>query len=67
MKPGQKIAVEIDADGKVELTTTGFRGARECHEATKELEKLLGVTTNDQTTAEGRQQAGQGTTQRLGH
>lgn len=41
-------------DGTMELETSGFRGATECHAASKAYEDALGAATSDVTTAEGR-------------
>jgi hypothetical protein len=53
MRPGQVIKVEIDTEGNTTITTSGFTGT-ECKDATRELERALGRTTSDTTTAEGR-------------
>jgi len=45
------ISVLIDTDGNVEVETTGFAGA-ECKQATADLERALGKTTDDRVTPE---------------
>lgn len=47
----EEIIIEISKDGNTKITTKGFKG-RSCKEATKELEKALGVVTSDTPTKE---------------
>ncbi len=47
----KKIKVIVDKEGNTEIKTFGFTGV-ECKEATKNLEKALGVVTKDSNTQE---------------
>lgn len=46
----QEITI-VFQDGKAVISTKGFRG-KACKDATRELEKLIGVTTSDTATPE---------------
>jgi hypothetical protein len=52
---GRKIEVVIDTEGNAVITTSGFKGG-DCLKATMELEKALGVTTEDKKTREFNEQ-----------
>jgi Protein of unknown function (DUF2997) len=47
----KKIKITISKQAKVKIETEGFSGSA-CQEATKALEKKLGIVTNDTPTAE---------------
>lgn len=50
------ITIRIDPQGQVRLETTGYTGSA-CREASKALERALGVAESDQPTAEAHQAA----------
>lgn len=45
------ITIDVSPAGETKITTKGFAGGT-CKDATKDLEKALGLTTKDQATAE---------------
>ena len=45
------VTVTVDENGTAQVETDGFTGA-ECLEATKELERSLGLKTSDRKTSE---------------
>ncbi len=46
-----QIIIDIKADGQTTVDAQGFNGAQ-CKDATKAIEKALGVTTKDETKPE---------------
>jgi len=51
-----KIVVRVSPDGKTEVRVDGLKGAS-CKDVTKALERALGMTAGDKTTAEYNQVA----------
>ena len=46
-----EIKIIIDPDGTTKILTQGFAG-RSCKDATRELEKALGIVTDEKLTSE---------------
>lgn len=59
-----QVIVTIDATGQTTIETRGFRG-RECQQATADLERALGLKTDDRVTKEMFQAAPAGQVQEL--
>ena len=62
---GKTIEITVSPEGAVSIKTTGFTGSS-CKDATRDLERALGVTGREQLTPEFFQQASTGEQLRQG-
>jgi hypothetical protein len=63
--PGKTIEITVSPEGATSIKTTGFTGSS-CKDATRDLERALGVTGREQLTPEFFQQASTGEQLRQG-
>lgn len=47
----KEIKITVSTTGEIEISTAGFRG-KACKDATKEIERALGLVESDKTTPE---------------
>ena len=62
----KKIEITVSPEGAVSIKTSGFQGGS-CKDATRDLERSLGVTGSEQLTPEFFQQSGTGEQLRQGN
>lgn len=62
----KKIEITVSPEGAVSIKTSGFQGGS-CKDATRDLERSLGVTGSEQLTPEFFQQASTGERLRQGN